>query len=84
MQLGYTLFMTPQIGEIWQHYKTKGEYEIVDLGKLQVKVDELDMKECVVYKSLEDNNVWVRPLADFVEIVKNEEGNDVTRFSKVR
>lgn len=46
--------MTPQTSEIWQHYKTKWEYEIIGIGQLQVKIDSLDMKECVIYKSLSD------------------------------
>ena len=73
----------PQTGEIWQHYKTKGEYEIVGIGQLQVKVEDLDMKECVIYKALSDEKIWVRPLSDFLETVENEEGSNVPRFSKV-
>lgn len=75
--------MTPQKGEIWQHYKTKGEYEIIGMGTLQVKIEDLDMKECVVYQSLEDKKVWVRPLEDFMEKVKNEEGGETNRFIKI-
>lgn len=73
----------PQIGEIWQHYKTKGEYEIIGIGKMQVKIEELDMKECVIYKSLSDGKLWARPLEDFVELVITEEGQQVGRFVKV-
>ncbi len=76
--------MTPHSGEFWQHYKTKGEYEIIDIGKLQVKVDSLDMEECVIYKALSDGKLWVRPLTDFVEILINEEGEEVPRFHKVK
>ncbi len=74
---------TPQTGEIWQHYKTKGEYEIIGLGQLQTKVESLDMKECVIYKS-PAGTLWARPLADFVEDIKNEEGEMTPRFKKVR
>jgi hypothetical protein len=42
--------------------KTKGVYEIVDLGQLQVKIDSLDMAEVVVYRSLANKKLWVRHL----------------------
>lgn len=74
--------MTPHRGEVWQHHKTKGEYEIIGVGKLQVKVDSLDMQECVIYKALSDGKLWVRPLVDFVEILINEKGGRVSRFTK--
>ncbi len=74
----------PQPGEIWQHYKTKGEYEIIGIGQMQVKLEELDMKECVIYKALSDQRLWVRPLNDYTENVTNEEGVTVPRFHKVR
>jgi hypothetical protein len=74
----------PSAGEIWQHYKTKGEYEIVGLGKLQVKVEDLDMKDCVIYKALPEGKIWCRPLEDFTEMIQGEGGESVPRFSKVR
>lgn len=80
----YTYFMKPQKGEIWQHYKTKGEYEIIDIGKLQTKIDSLDMQECVIYKSCTDGNTWVRPVEDFIENITTEEGVTVSRFEKTR
>lgn len=73
----------PKTGEIWQHYKTKGEYEIVGIGQMQVKHEDLDMKECVIYKALTDEKLWCRPIADFVEVLSNEAGESVTRFTKV-
>lgn len=76
--------MTPQTGEIWQHHKTKGEYEIIGLGKLQVKDKQLDMCDCVFYMSLSDKKMWARPLADFTEVITNEKGEDVMRFIKIR
>jgi hypothetical protein len=75
--------MEPKEGKIWQHYKTKGEYEIISIGKLQVKVESLDMLDCVIYKAVSDVKVWVRPLADFVETVLNETGERFPRFHKV-
>ena len=74
---------TPAVGEIWKHYKTNGEYEISGIGKLQVKVESLDMEDCVVYTALSDGKLWCRPLADFVEKVTNEKGESVPRFSKI-
>lgn len=71
--------MKPIVREIWRHYKTKGEYEIMELGKLQVKDEKLDMEECVVYRSLSDGLIWIRPLQDFVEDI----GEGVARFAKV-
>ncbi|MCF7844049.1 DUF1653 domain-containing protein [Candidatus Gracilibacteria bacterium] len=75
--------MTPQAGEIWQHYKTRGEYEIIGIGKLQTKVAELDMKECVIYKA-PSGSLWSRPLADFIEEVLNEGEEKVLRFTKIK
>ncbi len=75
---------TPRIGEIWQHYKTKGEYEIIGLGQLQVKIEELDMKDCVIYRSLADQKQWVRPLEDFTEILTLEDDMTAGRFAKLR
>lgn len=74
----------PVAGEIWQHSKTKGEYEIVGIGKLQVKVESLDMRECVTYKALSGGNLWTRPLEDFIEETRNAEGDMVPRFIKLR
>jgi hypothetical protein len=74
----------PQTGEIWQHYKTKGEYEIIGTGQMQVKIEELDMQECVIYKAFSDKKLWVRPLSDFVENVVTEDGEEIPRFIKIK
>ncbi|MEN9551857.1 MAG: hypothetical protein RI935_234 [Candidatus Parcubacteria bacterium] len=74
----------PNTGEIWQHYKTKGEYEIINTGRLQVKESTLDMAECVIYKALTDNTIWIRPIHDFMEEVTIEGGATCYRFTKVR
>ena len=70
--------MKVNIGEVWTHYKAGGEYEIVEMGKLQVK-NELDMAECVIYKNRVDQAVWVRPMVDFLE----EVAPGVMRFKKL-
>ena len=74
----------PAEGEVWQHYKTKGEYTVLGVGQLQVKSTDLDMKECVIYKSLSDGKLWVRPVDDFIEPVDTAEGNTPQRFIKLR
>ncbi len=78
------MYEKPTPGEIWQHYKTKGEYEIIGIGQMQVKVESLDMKECVIYRALLDEKLWCRPLEDFMEDVELEEGIRLPRFSKLR
>jgi hypothetical protein len=63
----------PTIGQVWKHVKSGGEYEIMEMGKLQVK-GELDMADCVIYRSLQvsgefkEGSIWIRPVADFVEM----------------
>lgn len=42
-------------GEIWRHKKTKGLYEIVEIG-----TEEKDLTEAVIYKSLQDGKIWIR------------------------
>lgn len=83
----YTIFMENEkavikVGEVWQHVKTGGEYEIIGLGKLQVKIESLDEVECVIYQNTVDKKIWIRPVADFLEIVDQE--NNVQRFVKLR
>lgn len=75
--------MKPEQKEVWMHYKTKGGYEILTLATLQSKDPGLDMTECVIYKSLLDDTVWVRPLNDFIELVSLD-GVELSRFEKVR
>jgi hypothetical protein len=66
--------MQPQVNEIWRHYKTKGDYLIINLATMQVKVETLDMQPCVIHKALSDEKIWLRPLIDFIELVNGEEG----------
>lgn len=75
--------MKPEKGEVWQHYKTKGEYVIVATAHLQTKIDSLDMQECIIYEA-PNKTLWVRPLNDFVELLKDREGNTVPRFKKIQ
>ena len=59
----------------YRHFKG-GAYEVIGTGKHSETVEEL-----VVYKSLKDGSIWLRPRQMFFEKVKV--GNKlVTRFSK--
>lgn len=63
----------PFEGEIWKHYKSGGLYRIIAVGQ-----QESDNITVVVYKSLQDSQVYTRPAAEFMEGL--EEGY---RFEKV-
>ncbi len=39
----------------------------VHLAPLHVPDEKLDMVECVIYKSVVDQKVWVRPRVEFVD-----------------
>jgi hypothetical protein len=71
-----------EIDGIYRHYKTGGEYKILYKAKLQTKLPELDMVDCVVYVAISDGLIWVRPVADFFDEVEFE-GNLVNRFTKI-
>ncbi len=58
----------PKEGEVWQHYKG-GQYIIVCIA-----LREEDKESLVVYKSINGNLTWVRPLVEFIGAVKSEEG----------
>ncbi len=58
-----------QKGDIYIHYKTKGLYEITGLATMQAREESLDMKKVVIYKSLQDELVWVREVDYFSEEV---------------
>ena len=61
----------------YRHYKG-GEYRVVGIAR-HSETDEL----LVVYRCLYDNDsLWVRPLAMFMEVVRVD-GQDVPRFSRV-
>lgn len=65
-------------GTTYRHVMSHGEYEIVSVGKMQAKgwfcyddeVDQeikCDMHEVVIYRSLTDGMVWVRPREEFMD-----------------
>ena len=49
-------------GEIWRHNKTKGLYKIIEIG-----IEEKDLTEAVIYKSLKDGTVWIRNKEEFLD-----------------
>ncbi len=61
----------------YRHYKG-GEYEVVGIARHSESDEQL-----VVYRCLYDNDsLWVRPLAMFVERITIE-GKEVSRFSRI-
>lgn len=54
-----------------RHRKSGGFYRLLGVGKMQAEqwFDEIeltvDMAEVAIYQSLEDQSMWVRPLAEF-------------------
>lgn len=71
---------TPQPGEKYRHFKGN-EYEIITVGKHTETHEDM-----VVYKALYENEVaqiWIRPLAMFLDMKKNDDGTEVQRFTKI-
>lgn len=64
IQAGWTGYVRPQDGQVYQHYKG-GKYEIVATGFF-----EDSLVPCVVYRTVEKGIVWVRSAADFSETVE--------------
>ncbi|MEO0861129.1 MAG: DUF1653 domain-containing protein [Pseudomonadota bacterium] len=55
--------MAVQQSEIWQHKKSGGLYVVVERSAYI----EADLTPAVVYRSLFDGAVWVRPAAEFFD-----------------
>ncbi len=72
----------PKKNEIWKHVKTNRLYIIHEVGKLQTKVEQLDMQPCAIYSLQSDRGAttefWIRPLCDFVDTI-----NNLPRFVKM-
>lgn len=56
------------------HVKRGSEYEIIGIGKMQAKwisrdldgwETDVDMREVVIYRSIDDGSLWVRPREEF-------------------
>ena len=74
---------TISVGDIFKHYKTENNYEVVGFATLQAPDDSgMDMVEVVIYKKVNDEKLWVRSKDMFLEKV-NFEGKEVSRFEKV-
>lgn len=51
---------------VWRHKKTQGLYDVIGSARMQTNdCPALDMEVVVVYKSRQDNSVWVRPYYEF-------------------
>jgi hypothetical protein len=62
----------------YRHYKG-GDYEVVGIARHSENDEQL-----VVYRCLYDNNsLWVRPLAMFLETVQVD-GRELPRFERIR
>ena len=56
-------------GSTWQHYRRKTTYTVIGVARSQVDENESDM---VVYKSIDDGQLWVRPKERFLEKIDKE------------
>ena len=61
-------------GKVYKHFK--GGYILVISTAKHSDRDEIE----VVYKGLNNGQIYARPIESFVEIVKNSEDKDVSRF----
>jgi len=68
-----------RVGGLYRHYFRGGLYKLLHLGFL-----ESDTSEVVVYLSLVDGQVWVRPLSEFQGAVKLADGVYTARFQLAR
>ncbi len=65
------------VGGLYRHFKG-GEYRVIAVGRSSENRDE----EYVVYKSLDAEQVWIRPLEMFLENVERD-GYKGPRFAFV-
>lgn len=61
-------------GRVYKHFK--GGYVLVISTAKHSDRDEIE----VVYKGLNNGKIYARPMGSFVEIVKNSEDKEVSRF----
>lgn len=52
--------------EIYRHKKRGTQYMVMGKATLQIEGPH-DMAECVIYQSMDDGRVWVRPAAEFFD-----------------
>ena len=70
--------MTVQPNQRYRHYKRGTEYRVLCIGTL-----EATEVPCVVYESLTDTLIWIRPVENFLEEVEFE-GKMVPRFELIK
>jgi hypothetical protein len=86
----YNIIMEQLPTGVWVHYKDLNrEYRVICVALTQMKQEELDHQPVVVYEALYEvtdpkHKYWVRPLVDFLEVMDLPDGDQSTRFIKVR
>ena len=63
-----------EVGKTYKHYKGN-IYKIIALGK-----NSENLEEMVVYQSVKDNQIWVRPASMWNEVINN---NGTLRFTLI-
>lgn len=63
--------------EIWQHVKSGGLYRV----ETDTALIEVDLTPAVIYRSLLDGQIWVRPAAEFFDgRFRNLAGDELADF----
>lgn len=60
-----------------RHYKRGALYLVLGVARIEATPDQ----EVVVYQSLVEDQLWTRPLADFLATVTGEDGQPQPRFA---
>lgn len=66
---------TPNLGSIWEHYKGR-KYQVLGFS-----TEESTGTACVLYRSVESNKTWHRPLSEWQDVVMNDENQPVLRYT---
>ena len=66
--------MQIEVGKTYKHYKGN-IYKIIALGK-----NSENLEEMVVYQSVKDNQIWIRPASMWNEVINN---NGTLRFTLI-
>lgn len=78
-------------GSRWKHLKRGSVYEVVGLARMQIgtgvdgdTAGTLERRSFVVYRSISDDTLWVRPESEFKDgrFVELPEGFYLTRFDR--
>lgn len=73
--------MVPKSGEIYKHFKGK-LYEVIAIGTHAESHEDF-----VIYKSINDDKIWIRPLEMFISKVDKEKYPNIIqeyRFEKIK